>query len=81
MDSINNTVVELRAEADGLKPCPFCGSKKVAVTLERFPGWKANFISCTDCNAQGGWFDATDGRPRQQAIVAWNNRVVEKING
>jgi transcription initiation factor TFIIIB Brf1 subunit/transcription initiation factor TFIIB len=45
-----------------LKPCPFCGSKKLV--------YSNNFINCMDCGA------LVAGKSNQEEhIKAWNNRV------
>lgn len=65
-----------------LKPCPFCGNKRVSVAVDSAAyslgvTEDANFqiiCSVTDfgCGASSGWHD-TKGR----AIEAWNRRANE----
>ena len=60
--------------SEELKPCPFCGSKRIApeifnddddVTVEYA-------ISCLNCKAQSSYFTSFE-----DAINAWNTRAKE----
>jgi Lar family restriction alleviation protein len=49
-----------------VKPCPFCGSKKVEINRTN---QNACWVSCTECGAHV-WSDPS----RQAAIKFWNRR-------
>jgi Lar family restriction alleviation protein len=49
-----------------LKPCPFCGSKKVEIC--RTNEWSC-WVRCARCGA-----DAPGGKDRKEAIKIWNRR-------
>lgn len=56
---------------EGLKPCPFCGSKDLGV----YDVWSENcnpfrYILCRTCGAKSMAF-----RTAAQAVRAWNRRV------
>ena len=62
-----------------LKPCPFCGSKRI--NINGFDGW---YIACDECDCflgsycqrdtgMCGWFNT-----EQDAITAWNTREKTK---
>jgi len=61
--------------SDGLKPCPFCGSKSKHDQHDNLPaGWYTetdHWISCEadDCGAHTAMHPT-----RERAIVAWNRR-------
>lgn len=52
--------------SDELKPCPFCGCIKVAISDPPYPF----FVHCHDCGANG-----PDQNSRGKAIAAWNTRT------
>lgn len=55
-----------------LKPCPFCGSKRVYVM-----GNEKHWIGCSNCGAEGpvpvGLY-----KYKGPAVTAWNKRVGDK---
>lgn len=54
-----------------LRPCPFCGSKRILVTKPTtWQSW------CIDCKAIGPY--KVD---KQDAIEAWNRRSADERNG
>ena len=57
-----------------LKPCPFCGCKKIRVFTNEFQVGENCYVnevvSCTDC---GGRFLASQGK-RDYAVKMWNTR-------
>jgi Lar family restriction alleviation protein len=63
-----------------LKPCPFCGNKRVSVVVDNAAyslglTEDANFqITCSvtnfGCGASSGWHDTKD-----KAIEAWKRRI------
>jgi Lar family restriction alleviation protein len=62
-----------------LKPCPFCGSKKIGFgvnTLETPRWW---FVNCTDCLASTNNLIPDNGLAEEeskvQAAEAWNRRA------
>ena len=62
---------------EDLKPCPFCGSEKVAVIRHKFRYLEVSYgIECPDCNTQSYQFFKT----RQEAIDAWNTRKSPQIS-
>jgi len=48
-----------------LKPCPFCGSSRVAVV--------DSFVQCGTCSAAGPYASS-----EEKAVQRWNNRVEPK---
>lgn len=50
------------------KPCPFCKSSAVAVTVTHRP-----HVSCVDCGTDGP--QADPGADPRMAISLWNNRA------
>lgn len=55
-----------------LKPCPFCGSENVGISL-----WLGHCcITCRDC--LGGIAPAPD-LTKEDAVAAWNRRADEKV--
>ena len=55
-----------------LKPCPFCGSKKVFLC-----GWSIFFVNCEECGASGPAV-LCEGRPEKEkarAVEAWNTQA------
>ena len=59
-----------------LKPCPFCGSKKIDLRVhdEYYPKLPLMFgVVCFDCQAGSCQFF----RNTEEAIKAWNKRVGE----
>ena len=71
-----------------LKPCPFCGSKEVAVRYKEYTGRcdsifgkKYAYCECLDCDAQtGDSFDddaAIDmfSSGKERAVFMWNLRA------
>lgn len=59
--------------SEELKPCPFCGSEKIAVHYSN-----EAFVYCKMCGAQAGdtneHYSEVDSRSREIAIENWNNR-------
>lgn len=65
-----------------LKPCPFCGSKRVRSNLY---GWECNsdnyahYVYCENCSAQGPVITGEKVEPDEnrwdKAREAWNERV------
>lgn len=53
-----------------LKPCPYCGSTRVALQA-RHPRILPYFVECSTCDARGARRE-----DREAAIAAWNSRVV-----
>lgn len=54
-----------------LKPCPFCGSYKVAV-VTNYLG--QHYIICKGCNASIWVTHDIDNRSEKKTINAWNRR-------
>ena len=54
---------------DGLKPCPFCGSKDLKI--ESFSGWGADVIICNDCLSIFSQWEITC---EEDLVRAWNRR-------
>lgn len=50
-----------------IKPCPFCSSTNIKVTLE----WSNWFVACLECEANGPGFD-DDDTGRELALKSWN---------
>lgn len=63
----------------GLKPCPFCGSKRVHLHIHDDGGWWVDSITCVDCGIGfstgcfGGGIDV--GEVEEMSAKAWNRRV------
>ena len=55
-----------------LKPCPFCGSKKVIVYKDSINP-KCCFVFCEGCRVNTADFDT-----KKEAIEAWNRRAWEE---
>lgn len=53
-----------------LKPCPFCGSKNLAVTAS-FGAW---WVTCTECHASTG-----RDISREKAFYRWNTRAPDPM--
>ena len=49
-----------------LKPCPFCGGKKLAV----FGCYEEYYVSCSGCFTEG-----PSGETYEEATEAWNRRA------
>lgn len=61
-----------------LKPCPFCGSKKIIITDDCENSPYSNVCCCCDFN-QGGCGAASGYRSTAtEAIEAWNRRAGEQ---
>lgn len=68
-----------------LKPCPFCGSKRVGMSHGRTASWikdrwrgKIRAITCGNCGCFGGVFDANvldEDEAEEKAVESWNRRV------
>lgn len=64
-----------------LKPCPFCGGKRILVnTIERDDRPKCKWtctVFCTSCfgSACNHGFDWTKEEAEEKAIAAWNRRA------
>ena len=56
-----------RTEEHALKPCPFCGSKKVE--FANMPG-RGMFVYCMNCKAS-----ANIALRKKDAIYLWNKRA------
>lgn len=62
--------------SEGLKPCPFCGSK---AQVQSHCG--CYYVKCNDCNASGGvvqeqvYSGSYDDILANEAIDKWNRRV------
>ena len=59
-----------------LKPCPFCGSKKVSGCTNTLNGWQTYFIICEECEclfASDNEDDVTIG----DVIARYNRRAKE----
>ncbi|GEB79767.1 hypothetical protein DDE01_11820 [Desulfovibrio desulfuricans] len=55
-----------------LKPCPHCGSTRVALQA-RHPRILPYFVECSTCDARGARRE-----DREAAIAAWNRRPVTR---
>lgn len=55
--------------ATKLKPCPFCGSKKISVVMPS--GDSAFNVACDDC----GCVLFTNYKKGKQAVAEWNTRA------
>lgn len=51
---------------DEMKPCPFCGSKKISLDVSG--NWAQ--VECDSCGSAGAVFDN-----KEEAIEAWNTRA------
>lgn len=63
--------------SESLKPCPFCGSKDVAVydNKDAAIGWWLSYgMLCLNCGARTELFDTT-----KAAVRAWNRRANDDI--
>lgn len=56
------------SRVEELKPCPFCGSKKLEVCYT--VDYEERLVSCNDCDADGPMCST-----REMAIEAWNRRA------
>ena len=58
-----------------LKPCPFCGGEAKLVRT-----WHLHHISCRSCGANIGEIKRhpNDFRTRDEVIVAWNRRSIDR---
>ena len=53
---------------DELKPCPFCGSKRIVI--HKLPDGKTKFAICMNCKA------SSNGADREEDVVyLWNKRT------
>ena len=60
-----------------LKPCPFCGSKRLVVELDELSSLvMAFYVSCKNCLMQGPMSDDDE-----IAIDLWNRRAEVKDDG
>ena len=51
-----------------LKPCPFCGGRKLAVN-----GWCEQYwVTCSECETEG-----PSGETQTEAKEAWNRRATD----
>lgn len=57
-----------------LKPCPFCGSKKLCVS---FDDYNNSIVYCRKCGAEGPKIDRGPCY-EDEAIEAWNRRAEEE---
>jgi Lar family restriction alleviation protein len=58
-----------------LKPCPFCGSKKVRSSIGG-NGWGSSFVKCSDCGASIEGSAPCAGKfHNDPAEDKWNRRV------
>ena len=57
--------------ADEIKPCPFCGSRNLAVRTAW--DYRHEFVTCRNCGTNGPRADDTHG-----AWAAWNDRKVSE---
>lgn len=55
---------------EALKPCPFCGSKRVNLDAEIQGGY---YVECQDCWASLSWSYQTE----KEAAQAWNTRACQ----
>ena len=57
---------------EGLKLCPFCGSKKATVVVHRFHCFETTYgVECPDCSTRiSQYFDS-----RKEATEFWNTRA------
>lgn len=53
------------------KPCPFCGSTEIAITMP-----KASIQRC-GCNNVDCYTDGPECSTQEEAVEAWNKRIVE----
>ena len=60
----------MRDSETELKPCPFCGSKDLAV--ECTDGVGLPYVTCCNCGVDGAWSPT-----HNEAIMKWNIRVGE----
>ena len=63
--------------AEELKPCPFCGSKRVRIVsvgikYERDYYWR---VKCDNCYAYGPYMMVSNLNSREAAEAKWNTRV------
>lgn len=57
-----------------MKPCPFCGSKKVSIYWHRFRVGAPTFsVSCDDC-----WASTESKVTPEDAVKEWNELTIEK---
>ena len=55
-----------------LKPCPFCGSKRLYVSERNYFGEKSATVTCVYCHiSQTG----SEYETKEEAIEAWNRRT------
>lgn len=55
-----------------LKPCPFCGNKKVHLKKTQEAAW----VTCRECGTDGPFVEKEHfDYPKDTAIELWNKRV------
>lgn len=54
-----------------LRPCPFCGSKKVTLWKDEVDGETVWCVFCEDCEAEG-----PHAKGAKTAVKRWESRVV-----
>lgn len=52
----------------GLKPCPFCGSRKIEIN--RIDGTREYYLTCEECGIEQPLYPTAD-----EAVGAWNRRA------
>ena len=65
---------------EGIKPCPFCGSKAIHETIEDGDDKGGEFIQCTNamCGASTNLRFSCGEDAKSLLIEQWNRRVDEK---
>lgn len=58
-----------------LRACPFCGELEKLRVIDSNGDGESCFVTCDNCNADGGQYGGADSTQRHEAINLWNRRA------